>query len=170
MDQNKIGSFLKELRNEKGITQEQAAEKFGVTQRTISRWETGRNMPDISMLGNLAEFYDVDVREIIDGERKSETVDKEVKETIEKVAGYSDALNAKAMKKGAIAMCVVYALLVIISTYKEISPSPLASMLFAYFGATFLTKAKSRTNKDDLIIGIISLVAMIMNTVAFILK
>ena len=41
MNQKKIGSFLKELRNEKGITQEQAAEKFGVTQRTVSRWETG---------------------------------------------------------------------------------------------------------------------------------
>ena len=41
MDQKKIGSFLRELRNENGITQEQAANEFGVAQRTVSRWEAG---------------------------------------------------------------------------------------------------------------------------------
>ena len=119
MNQKKIGSFLKELRNEKGITQEQAAEQFGVTQRTVSRWETGNNMPDISMLVYLAEFYDVDVREIIDGERKSEAMNEEVKETLGKVADYTDAINAKAMKKGIITMCIVFMLLVIISLHKD---------------------------------------------------
>lgn len=49
MDQKRIGSFLKELRKEKGITQEQVAEKLNVSARTVSRWETGRNMPDISL-------------------------------------------------------------------------------------------------------------------------
>ena len=50
MDQIKVGAFLKDLRKEKGITQEQLAEKLGVSGRTISRWETGKNMPDISLL------------------------------------------------------------------------------------------------------------------------
>ncbi len=49
MDQKRIGSFLKELRKEKGITQEQVAEKLNVSARTVSRWETGRNVPDISL-------------------------------------------------------------------------------------------------------------------------
>ncbi len=49
MDQKRIGSFLKELRKEKGITQERVAEKLNVSARTVSRWETGRNMPDISL-------------------------------------------------------------------------------------------------------------------------
>ena len=47
MDQIKIGKFLAELRKEKGMTQEQLAEKFYVARRTVSRWETGSNMPDI---------------------------------------------------------------------------------------------------------------------------
>ena len=47
MDQKKIGRFLKELRKEKVITQEQLAEKINVSGRTVSRWETGSNMPDI---------------------------------------------------------------------------------------------------------------------------
>ena len=72
MDQKKTGYFLKQLRNEKKLTQEQLAEKFQITSRTVSRWETGSNMPDISMLLELADFYEVDIREIIDGERKSD--------------------------------------------------------------------------------------------------
>ena len=45
MDQKKTGYFLKQLRNEKKLTQEQLAEKFQITSRTVSRWETGSNMP-----------------------------------------------------------------------------------------------------------------------------
>ena len=75
MDQKKIGSFLRELRNEKGITQEQAANEFGVAQRTVSRWETGSNMPDLSILIEIAEFYDVDIKEIIDDESKFISMD-----------------------------------------------------------------------------------------------
>lgn len=50
MDQIKIGNFLRELRKEKGLTQEQLAEKFNVARRTVSRWETGNNMPDLDIL------------------------------------------------------------------------------------------------------------------------
>jgi len=90
MDPIKIGSFLRILRKEKGLTQEQLAEKFNVAGRTISRWENANNMPDLSMLVELADFYDVDIREIIDGERKSEKMDREVKDTLVKVAEYGD--------------------------------------------------------------------------------
>ncbi len=50
MNQVKIGKFLKELRKQKGLTQEQIAEKFHVSNRTISRWENGNNMPDLDVL------------------------------------------------------------------------------------------------------------------------
>jgi len=89
MDQIKIGSFLKELRKEKGLTQEQLAEVLNVSGRTISRWETGSNMPDISMLVEIAVFYDVSIPEMIDGERKSENMDKETRETAAAMAKYS---------------------------------------------------------------------------------
>lgn len=95
MDQKKIGSFLKELRKEKDITQEQLAEKINVSGRTVSRWETGSNMPDISLLAELAEFYDVSIPEIIDGERKSENMNEEVKETVLKLSDYTETINQK---------------------------------------------------------------------------
>ncbi len=90
MNQQKIGNFLKELRKEKGLTQEQLAEKFNVTGRSVSRWENGVNMPDLSILIEIADFYDVDIKEMIDGERKSETMHVEEKETLQKVAEYTD--------------------------------------------------------------------------------
>lgn len=90
MNQKKIGCFLQELRKEKGMTQEQVAEKFNVSNRTVSRWETGSNMPDISLLVELAEYYNVDIREIIDGEKRSEKMNEEVKEVVSKVADYAE--------------------------------------------------------------------------------
>lgn len=89
MNQQKIGFFLKHLRKGKGLTQEQLAEHFYVSSRTVSRWETGSNMPDVDTLIELADFYDVDIREIIDGERKNENMDSETKDTLKRVAEYA---------------------------------------------------------------------------------
>ena len=89
MDQLKIGAFLKKLRKEKGLTQEQLAEKLNVSSRTVSRWETGSNMPDIGILVEIAVFFDVSIPEIISGERKSENMDQETRETAVAMAEYS---------------------------------------------------------------------------------
>ena len=69
MDTVKVGAFLRELRKEKNLTQEQLSEVFQVTNRTVSRWETGSNMPDVSLLLEIADYYQLDVREILNGER-----------------------------------------------------------------------------------------------------
>lgn len=98
MDQKKTGSFLQSLRKEKGLTQEELAEKFSVSGRTVSRWETGRNMPDISMLTEIADFFDVDVREIIEGERKNEMMDEELKDVADKMADYADMEKSRLCK------------------------------------------------------------------------
>ena len=76
MDLVKIGKFIQELRKEKGLTQEQLAEQMGVARRTVSRWETGNNMPDLDILVELSDLYEVDLREILNGERKSEQMNK----------------------------------------------------------------------------------------------
>ena len=90
MEQKKIGLFLKKLRNENNLTQEILAEKLNVSSRTVSRWETGSNMPDISMLVELSEFYQISIPEIIDGERKSEKMNQETRDTAVKIAEYSN--------------------------------------------------------------------------------
>ena len=98
MDQIKIGEFLKELRKEKGLTQEQLAEQFNVSRRSVSRWETGKNMPDISLLVEIAEFYDTSIPEIINGERKSEKMNEEVKEVAETMSNYAGAEKESILK------------------------------------------------------------------------
>lgn len=69
MDQEKIGRFLQRVRKEQKLTQEQLAERLGVSQKTVSRWETGRNMPDVSMLPELCRELDLNIAELLNGER-----------------------------------------------------------------------------------------------------
>ncbi|MBE5762265.1 MAG: helix-turn-helix transcriptional regulator, partial [Clostridiales bacterium] len=64
MDTVKFGVFLKTLRKEKDLTQEQLAEMLHVTNRTVSRWETGANLPDIDILITLSDYYKIDMREL----------------------------------------------------------------------------------------------------------
>ena len=120
MDQQKIGRFLKELRKEKDLTQEQLAEMLNVSGRSVSRWETGNNMPDLGILVELADYYDVDIREILNGERKGETMNKDLKETLEQVAEYSDTEKEK-YKKRMIDNCAGAALLLLFAAILRIS-------------------------------------------------
>lgn len=69
MDMIKIGKFLSELRREHNLTQEQLGEEIGVTNKTISRWETGTYLPPVEMLQLLSEKYGVSINEILSGER-----------------------------------------------------------------------------------------------------
>ena len=107
IDQIKVGSFLRLLRKEKGKTQEELAEMLGVSSRSVSRWENGNTMPDLVLLVELADYYDVDIREIIDGERRCDRVQSEQKETLLKVADYAEREKKKALnrKKTVILVC-----------------------------------------------------------------
>lgn len=118
MDQQKIGRFLKDLRKEKGLTQEQLAEQFRISRRTVSRWETGSNLPDLDILMEMADYYDLDLRELLDGERKSEKMNKELEETVLKVADYSNEEKQKLTRNmhwlfiGGFIAAVIYMILV----------------------------------------------------------
>jgi transcriptional regulator with XRE-family HTH domain len=115
MDQIKIGAFLKELRKEKDLTQEQLAEKLNVSGRTVSRWETGSNMPDISLLIEIADFYDVSIPEIVNGERKGENMNQEIRDTAVKMAEYSQ--NEVKFEKQKVISCLMslFGIFIIIS-------------------------------------------------------
>ena len=72
MDQIKIGKFILNCRKEKGLTQEQLAEKLGVTSKSISRWENGNTMPDYSLLKDLCNELNINVNELLSGEKIKE--------------------------------------------------------------------------------------------------
>lgn len=90
MDQVRIGRFLKELRQEKGVTQEALAAQLGVSNRTVSRWENGVNMPDFDLMRELGSYFDVGVEELLDGGRR-ESVSPGTEEALRKAAEYSSS-------------------------------------------------------------------------------
>ncbi len=89
MNQEKIGKFISELRKENNMTQEQLAEKMGVTDKSISRWENGKTMPDLSMLPILANELNVEVSELLNGRKMTKEELIELKDTIERLIVYS---------------------------------------------------------------------------------
>lgn len=119
MNQEKIGGFLKELRKQKGLTQEQIAEKFNVSNRTISRWENGYNMPDLDILIEISDYYEVDLREILNGERKSENMDKEIKETVLQAVDYTNTEAERYNKRVRICNAIAMLLMVIYIIVKD---------------------------------------------------
>lgn len=137
MDQIKIGRFLKELRNEKRLTQEQIAEQLNVSGRTVSRWETGSNMPDIGMLVELAEFFDVNISEIIDGERKSEKMTQEEKETLFKIADYSENERNVLMKRVFIISMIGLAALLLALLFDSFELGEISPLLMCIEGICF---------------------------------
>ena len=87
MDTKKIGKFISENRKRKGLTQEQLGNILGVSNKTISRWENGNYMPDLSLLIPLSETLDISLNELLNGEYITEdkimtTTEKSLKDTI----------------------------------------------------------------------------------------
>ena len=99
MNQQKIGEFLKILRKEKGLTQEQFSEIVNVSNRTVSRWENGNNMPDLDILIQLSDYYEIELRELLEGERKSEPMNQELEETVLKAVDYTNTETERYTKK-----------------------------------------------------------------------
>ena len=103
MEAKRMGLFIKALRKEKDLTQEQLAESLFVSSKTVSRWETGSALPDLLMLQNIADFFGVDIRELIDGERYPEQDRSEepsaARETVRKMTEYSTKKEKRISRK-----------------------------------------------------------------------
>ncbi len=95
MDLNRIGNFIAFKRKEKKLTQEELAELLAVNNRTISRWENGKNMPDISLYKPLCEILDISIEELINGEVNA----KNKKECFEKALINTSDIYIKTKKK-----------------------------------------------------------------------
>ena len=75
MTQEKIGKFIAKMRKEKDLTQEQFAEKLGVSNRSISRWENGKTLPDISLFPSICEELGINITELLNGKRTDKDAD-----------------------------------------------------------------------------------------------
>ena len=83
MDQIKIGKFIASCRKEEGMTQAELAEKLGISDRAVSKWETGKSMPDSGIMLELCGFLKINVNELLSGERiMAEFYSKQVEENL----------------------------------------------------------------------------------------
>lgn len=99
MDQVKTGRFIKALRTGKGLTQEQLAERFGVTRRSVSRWETGSNLPELDILLEMTDFFGVGLHELLTGERETAQTSETLEQTAMQIAEISDEEKKKIAKR-----------------------------------------------------------------------
>lgn len=97
MDLVQIGRFIAELRRERGLTQEQLGEKLGVSNKTVSRWETGTYLPPAQTLVEMSALFSVSINELLSGKRLSEQEYKAAAEELltQSVASGSFSLQEK---------------------------------------------------------------------------
>ena len=168
MDQTQIGKFIAACRKKQNLTQEQLAEKLGITKNAVSKWERGLCLMDMSLLQPLSKILGVSINEILMGELiENKDIAEKSEENILKL---TELINLKSMKYGIIGLSLCFIVLVIISTIKNMSSASLVSLLCAYNSTTFLSRYKIKKDKTDLFSGICFFIAVVCNTVAFILS
>lgn len=135
MNQEKIGKFILECRKEKKLTQTELAEKLGVTDKSVSNWENGRNMPDLSLFKPLCEILDISINDLISGEKISK--DKYQEKLEENIITTIDYTNKKVLVKNNIIGIILIAFGVIMAiTAMSIFPSESSwGSIYSLFGA-----------------------------------
>lgn len=107
MDQEKIGKFIAECRKEKNLTQSELAEKLNLSNKSISKWETGKGMPDSSIMLELCKYLDITVNELLSGEHLIENeYNKKADENIISIAKNSEKNNKRKNKIIIILSCI----------------------------------------------------------------
>lgn len=99
MNQQKIGKFIQERRKVKELTQVELAEKLGVSNRTISKWENGNSLPDYSMFNDLCNELDITINELLSGEKLTkDNYQKKLEENFVSTIDYNNKKRNKRIK------------------------------------------------------------------------
>ncbi len=175
MNQEKIGKFIASIRKEKNITQNELAEKLGVSDRTIGNWENGRNMPDVSLFKPLCEELGVTLNDLLSGEKVSENCYQErLEENIISAIDYSN----KKIEKNNNVMALAFIILCVLSSFAVISIFPsesswgsicsVLSILFSLIGVAKLTKKINYLKRLFIIFSYFFLVFMMLIVIDYI--
>ena len=105
MNQEKIGKFIAENRKKQKLTQEQLAEKLGVTDRAVSNWENGKNMPDLSMFKLLCDELNISINELMSGEELDES--RYIKKLEENIITMVNNIEMKKKRKFKLALIIL---------------------------------------------------------------
>ena len=119
MTSKECGNFISELRKEKKLTQKELAEKINVSDKAVSRWETGKGYPDVTSLVSLSEYFDVSVNELLAGKRLTvedikETADENLISVFEQVQKNKKQQNLQVAVYTSVLIVVLLPVLIII--------------------------------------------------------
>ena len=123
MDQTKIGKFIAQMRKEKNLTQRKLADELCISDKTISKWECGKGLPEVSLMLPLCEILDISVNELLTGEKLDASEYKEkAEENIMKL------INEKQENKKRITLSIIVIAITIISMTTLVTISGLAQI------------------------------------------
>lgn len=136
MDQEKIGKFIAENRRKKKMTQEELASKLGVNSKSVSRWETGKCMPDLSLIIDLCKELDISINDFLSGSKvEKKDYNAKLEENIINVTSYS----VKKTKKKMITKIMI-GIVILILAWLTINTIDTAGFNFVNIDEYFLTK------------------------------
>jgi len=153
MDQEKIGKFIKELRQEKQMTQKTLADNLGVTDRAISKWENGRGLPDLSLIKSLCDELNITINELLSGERlnKKQYQDK-LEENILNTINYTNKKIKKNEKRfklilGTIIVCTLIFITMFVIDIKRMNNNE--PVLFSTWGFDYFPPVNLENEKIE---------------------
>ncbi len=117
MNAQKCGEFIAELRKEKNLTQKDLANKLKVSDKAISRWETGKGFPNVDSLQSLSKFFGITINELLAGEKvETKTIEEIAEENI--ISAIVETEKSKKTKKSTIILSIIVALILLIPLLK----------------------------------------------------
>lgn len=117
MNAQKCGKFITELRKEKNLTQKDLANELNVSDKAISRWETGKGFPDVDSLQSLSKFFGITINELLAGEKvETKTIEEIAEENI--ISAIVETEKSRKTKKSTIILSIIVALILLIPLLK----------------------------------------------------
>ena len=173
MDQKRIGAFIARRRKELRMTQKELAQKLGVTDRAVSKWENGRCMPDLSLIQPLSRSLEVGVNDLLSGEIIPEKqYRKKSEDNIIRIAELKARLDyMESFRYGFWGFYVLALTLLIYCIVKNQEPSGILALILAYSTCTFFYRCRA-IKKDfiSVLIAVFGAAGTFMSFIAFIVR
>ncbi len=141
MDTIKTGKFIAECRKAKGLTQTILAEKLGITNRAVSKWETGKSLPDASIMLELCDILEISVNELLNGEKIVMDNYKEIAENTLKDMVELEKKKNKIIEKAEFFITissVIISLIMIVCGAYTAEKTPVITLILIYAGAVYV--------------------------------
>lgn len=171
MDQQKIGTFIARRRKELNLTQKELADKLGITDRAVSKWENGRCMPDLSLLQPLSRILRVGINDLLSGELVPEEKVREKSErNIVSVADMAQLTYLGNIRTGMAGLLALFVLLLIYCGVKGLEATGLMALICTFNGFFYCSRYRTTRSQQLLAFGIVWILTAVVNLIAFFMR